>query len=1498
MATSARFPAIKPAITEFSVESGIKGDRLTNNPTVTLIGVAEANVVVGICAGGILLGMARSDESGNWSFTTPALADGDYGFTAETGKGWDRQFSDPFIVSIDSVTKTPEIASATPDEIGLLLIGAAEAGAGVDIDRNGTLLGTVLAAASGLWEFGNRSYSGESVSYGAKATEAAGNTADTTADLVYPPPPNAAPVLTNADSVSIIENQMAVLDVQASDGVDTAGAGLSYAITGGGDAAQFSIDPVSGTPAFLSAPDFESPGDADRDNIYNVQIAVTDSGGLTDSLDIAVTVSDAEEDALPEIEEARLATGTEETASFAATADQSLAAASSATPVIFEARVGASIDDVEENANGSVSINSSDLELAVDGTKTQTVGIRYTSIDIPPGAIITNAYIQFTVDQVSTGAVSLLIRGHDTDDAAVFSTANFNVSSRNITDAAVSWVPEDWTTRGAAGLAQRTPDLSAIVQEIIDRFGWAALNDMVFLVTGSGTRTARAYDSRPDAAPLLHIEYYVPTVGDPVVFEAQADADPAANQIAELTAAGAPVGITASATDPDADDTVTYSIDDPRFNIDFNGVVTRSSFGTLDFETETSITLTVTATSSDRSTATQAYAVNVLDSPEPVAFNTPSDTDLEANRVLENAAVGSRVGITASARDHDAGSTVTYSVNDNRFAIDGNGVITRSGIGTLNAQSQPSITLVVTATSSDGSTATESFSVSVVSNVTPTILERRVMSSADDVEEGPTGSMSIASSDLELAVDGGSKQTVGIRFTGLDVPKGAIITKAYIQFTVDTVTTGTVSLMIRGEDADDAAAFTTAKFNASSRLTTDAAVAWQPPDWTTRGEAGLAQRTPDLAAIVQEIADRFGWAALNDMVFLITGTGTRNARAYDSRPEGAPLLHLEYYVPPASDPVAFNNPADVDPAANQIAELAIAGTKVGITASAGDPDAGDTVTYSIDDPRFAIDAHTGVITRSATGTLDFETQTSITLTVTATSSDRSMATRAYTLDILDSPEPVAFNAPADADTAANRIAQSAVAGTKVGITASATDPDAGSTVTYSINDPRFVIDAHTGVITRSGTGTLNALSEPSIALTATATSSDGSAKSQAYTVDVVSQQGPQTLYRFAVFGDFGDTNLSGEKAVAALVRSWNVDFILTVGDNVYAPQMLDNAVGQQFHEYIGSYHGAYGSGSAINRFFPTLGNHEYNEGNVGAYLDYFTLPDNERYYDFQVGPVHFFGLNSNSDEPDGRSSTSTQGQWMKSILDASNASFNVAFFHHTPYNPGGSTSTMRWPFEPWGVNAIFAGHQHNYYRENRDDNGDGVQLPYTTTGLGGAGRDVPNVGASLVTITNAGMLIEFYNVSSFNGTTATSALTDSYFVPTPAGRVPTIVDGGYVLNGTNRADYLWGLGGNATLIGGRENDMLVGGNNQNLFVFRTGDGQDTILNFRPGAASGDVLDLRAFGIENASAFRLIATDQGSNVLANLATGDQLLLLNVQLSQFHDENFLRNDLLLT
>ena len=52
----------------------------------------------------------------------------------------------------------------------------------------------------------------------------------------------------------------------------------------------------------------------------------------------------------------------------------------------------------------------------------------------------------------------------------------------------------------------------------------------------------------------------------------------------------------------------------------------------------------------------------------------------------------------------------------------------------------------------------------------------------------------------------------------------------------------------------------------------------------------------------------------------------------------------------------------------------------------------------------------------------------------------------------------------------------------------------------------------------------------------------------------------------------------------------------------------------------------------------------------------------------------------------------------------------------------GSEPGMRWDFEEWGATAVISGHDHAYERVMRDDNGDGILLPYFTTGLGGHSR--------------------------------------------------------------------------------------------------------------------------------------------------------------------------------
>ncbi|MBV5322548.1 MAG: cadherin repeat domain-containing protein, partial [Ilumatobacteraceae bacterium] len=193
--------------------------------------------------------------------------------------------------------------------------------------------------------------------------------------------------------------------------------------------------------------------------------------------------------------------------------------------------------------------------------------------------------------------------------------------------------------------------------------------------------------------------------------------------------------------------------------------------------------------------------------------------------------------------------------------------------------------------------------------------------------------------------------------------------------------------------------------------------------------------------------------------------------------------------------------SDNDPSANTVAENAAIGTVVGITALGVDAGAGATVTYALTNDaggKFAIGAQSGVVTVASA--LDFEAASSQTITVKATSSDGSVASSDFTIDVTNVNEPLVLS---DSDPSANTVAEDAAIGTVVGVTALGVDADAGATVTYALTndaDGKFAIDAQSGVVTVAGT--LDYETATSHTITVQATSSDGSEASSDFTIDV------------------------------------------------------------------------------------------------------------------------------------------------------------------------------------------------------------------------------------------------------------------------------------------------------------------------------------------------------------------------------------------------------------
>ncbi|MEL6858437.1 MAG: FctA domain-containing protein, partial [Pseudomonadota bacterium] len=188
------------------------------------------------------------------------------------------------------------------------------------------------------------------------------------------------------------------------------------------------------------------------------------------------------------------------------------------------------------------------------------------------------------------------------------------------------------------------------------------------------------------------------------------------NTIAENDA-GATVG-TLSSFDPDAGDTVTYTVSDERFEV-VDGDLRLADGVTLDHEEAASIEVTVTATDSEGLSTEEAFAIEVSDLNEG-----PSDLALDGNSVAENDA-GATVG-TLSSFDPDAGDTVTYTVSDTRFEVVDGDLRLADGV-TLDHEEAASIEVTVTATDSEGLSTQEDFTIDVT-----------------DVNEGPS----------DLALDG------------------------------------------------------------------------------------------------------------------------------------------------------------------------------------------------------------------------------------------------------------------------------------------------------------------------------------------------------------------------------------------------------------------------------------------------------------------------------------------------------------------------------------------------------------------------------------------------------------------------------------------------------------------------------------------------------------------------------------------------------------------------
>lgn len=300
-------------------------------------------------------------------------------------------------------------------------------------------------------------------------------------------------------------------------------------------------------------------------------------------------------------------------------------------------RVESSSDDAEQQiASGVMDLTSTDIEIGDDPghNEDQLGGLRFINVVMPQGATITSAHIEFETDEEDIVSTSVTIRAQDSDDTSTFTTAQNNISNRQITNASVSWnnIPS-WDT---VSEKHNTPDISTLVQEVANRSGWTPGNSMAFIIDGTGSRTAESWDGESANAALLHIEYDTPVNTPPwagissyVTLE-------------DTLLEDSPPGILANATDADGDP-ITAILDtgvsngslslnaDGSFsytpNENFNGADSFSYHANdgIDDSNIAAVSITVTAVN-DVPIANNQTAVTDEDTPLPIIL-TASDVD-------------------------------------------------------------------------------------------------------------------------------------------------------------------------------------------------------------------------------------------------------------------------------------------------------------------------------------------------------------------------------------------------------------------------------------------------------------------------------------------------------------------------------------------------------------------------------------------------------------------------------------------------------------------------------------------------------------------------------------------------------------------------------------------------------------------------------------------------------------------------------------------------------
>ena len=599
--------------------------------------------------------------------------------------------------------------------------------------------------------------------------------------------------------------------------------------------------------------------------------------------------------------------------------------------------------------------------------------------------------------------------------------------------------------------------------------------------------------------------------GPALTFEDSGDNTVTAVDVAENTAAGTVIA-TAAGTDPDAGDTLTYSISDPNSPFAINattGEITIRDAAAFDFEgSAVPTSVDVTVTDAGGLTSTQTLTVNVTNVNEGPAltFEDAGDNTVTAVDVAENTAAGTVIA-TAAGTDPDAGDTLTYSISDpdSPFAINATtGEITIRDAAAFDFEGSAVPTSVdVTVTDAGGLTSTQTLTVNVTNvnegpaltfedsgdntvtavDVAENTAAGTVIATAagTDPDAGDTLTYSISDPNSPFAINATTGEITIRDAAAFDFEGSAVPTSVDVTVTDAGGLTSTQTLTVNVTNVNEGPALTFEDSGDNTVTAVDVA------ENTAAGTviATAAGTDPDAGdTLTYSISDPDSPFAINATTGEIT---IRDAAAFDFEGSAVPTsvdvtvtdaggltstqtLTVNVTNVNEGPALTFEDSGDNTVTAVDVAENTAAGTVIA-TAAGTDPDAGDTLTYSISDPDspFAINATTGEITIRDAAAFDFEgsaVPTSVDVTVTDAGGLTSTQTLTVNVTNVNEGPALTFEDAGDNTVTAVDVAENTAAGTVIA-TAAGTDPDAGDTLTYSISDPDspFAINATTGEIT-------------------------------------------------------------------------------------------------------------------------------------------------------------------------------------------------------------------------------------------------------------------------------------------------------------------------------------------------------------------------------------------------------------------------------------------------